>query len=53
MTEETIKFEIIRTDIFPDQDALKKAIEEFATFGLDTKEEIDKLIWLGYIKKAK
>lgn len=52
MANKEDKFIIIRTDLFADQKALQETLADWKAKGLDLNQEIEKLINLGYIKKA-
>jgi hypothetical protein len=52
MANKEDKFIIIRTDLFVDQEALQATLADWKAKGLDLKKEIEKMIKLGYIKRA-
>lgn len=52
MAKEINKYIILRDDLFPSQEALEKQLKLCTDNGLSLREEIEKLIDLGYIKLA-
>ena len=50
MSQDKAQYKIIRTDLFPTEADLEKLLDSYKQAGLDVKEEIKKLIALGYIK---